>query len=125
MVSVSEFGPLFFLGASAISLYLFYKLSRIIRQPETTMQKQPDPYRKSLTAQALYELSGPTPNFSPLLMMMCEDVKRVGGGLTQAGKTFIAECERLSPRGVTEASTFNRLYHGYLEAIRQSEGKEI
>jgi len=123
MVSFLELGPLFFAGTAVISLYFVYRLSKITRQPEIPREEESKVYRKCLVAQALYELGKANPDFSPLLMMMRDDVRRAGGERIQACKMFLYDCEHLDLQGVLDASTFRRLYYGYLDAIKQTEGR--
>ncbi len=125
MVSFPEFGPLFLAGAAAISLYLVYRLSKISRQLEILGQNESGIHRKSSAAQVLCELEKANPDFSPLLAMMCDDVKGAGGERIQACRMFLYECENFGLQRVRDASGFRQLYYGYLDAIKQTEGSKV
>jgi len=120
MVSFLELGPFFLLAAAGIALYLAHRLSKIIQQLKKSGQVHAKDCQESSAAQALCELGKANPDFSSLISMMRDDVRRAGGERIQACRTFLSESEGLSSQDVTEISTFRRLYYGYLEAIEQS-----
>lgn len=119
MVSFTELGPLYLMIAFSITLFFLYRLPKLIRQFEVASQAEA--YGKSYAAQALYELGKPTPNFSPLVAIMRDDLRRAGGEKIHTCQILIAECDDLTRQGCADASTFERLYRSYLDAIKRIE----
>lgn len=120
MISILDVGPIFFASATAVTVYLVYRLSKIIGKVEHAKQEKAAVYCRSLIAQVLYELGQSNPNFLSLLHIMRDDVLRVWDENNQAGMTFLAESKDL--RNI-DAPTFGRLFQSYSDALRQAKGE--
>lgn len=120
MASFTELGPVYLTAAISIVLYFLYRLPKLMRKSEVTNESKVN--GKSYTAQALDELAKSTPNFSPLVAIMRDELKRAGAEKILAGRSLITQLEELTGRGFADASTFGRLCPLYVDVIKRTEG---
>ena len=120
LVSVTDFAPLLLFGSILIAAYMAYRLQPLMKTPRNNPQGS-HVYANGSVAQALYELRRPSPNFSSLIELMREEVRRVGGEETKSGRAFLTESS-LHRHELTDSMRFRDLYMRYADALREARG---
>jgi hypothetical protein len=108
------------IGAAVIFLYLARRLRPIIQRREGRASES-DILGNGRTAQALYALAKPNPNFSSVVEIMRENLQQVKCDDSLAGRDFLQRAAYPGFRSSVDSSDFAKLYRDYAIALRQAQ----